>query len=67
MENTDEFYDTYETYEQLSSSILMECPEQSRMFYSQQSVIKEDHKKSEDFSEYKTDVCLPTNKLTLFS
>ena len=67
MDNNEEFYDTFETYEQLNLSIIMDDPDIIRNFHSEQSHTQEDNEKIEEISKYKTDCYLPINKTTLFS
>jgi WD40 repeat protein len=65
METNDEFYDAFETLEELSMNITPNFENTHRVLNT--SPTQENSKELGDLSEYKTDVSLPGRKSTLFS
>ena len=67
METGEEFFDAFETIEQINISLALGTDESIVGFNSDPIRTSDLPSRIEDFSEYKTDVCLPAKKSTLFS
>ena len=67
MENNEEFFDAFETIEQLNHSILKEPDEDRVLFFTDRPKQRKLSQSSQDLAEYKTDLVLPSQKTELFS
>ena len=67
MDSDIEFFDAYETIEQLHISVCLDSPEHISLFHTDTICNRGEEDRSQFLSEFKTDVSMPAKKTTLFS
>lgn len=67
MENNEEFFDAFETIEQLTKSFQLDPDEEKVVFFTDRPKQRKLSQGFQDLSEYKTDSVLPSQKTELFS